>query len=109
MVYYSFWVVILPILVMSQIEPMFIFSRRVFIREASSRIYSPQVFAIGQLIGELPYNILVGIVYWVLMVSFLFAYLVQFLRAFVRSTPSDLARALRVPPAQASSFSLPSS
>jgi len=40
----------------------------IFIREASSRIYSPYVFATGQLIGELPYSILCAIVYWVLMV-----------------------------------------
>ncbi|KAI0375499.1 hypothetical protein BV20DRAFT_1073696 [Pilatotrama ljubarskyi] len=63
-----FWTTILPAIVMSQLEPMWILSRRIFIREASSRIYSPYVFAIGQLIGEMPYSILCGIVYWVLMV-----------------------------------------
>ena len=47
---------------------MWILSRRIFIREASSRIYSPYVFAIGQLIGEMPYSLLCAIVYWVLMV-----------------------------------------
>lgn len=39
-----------------------------FIRESSSRIYSPYVFAIGQLIGELPYSLIAGVLYWVLMV-----------------------------------------
>ena len=39
-----------------------------FIREASSRIYSPYVFAIGQLLGEIPYSILCAIVYWCLSV-----------------------------------------
>ncbi|KAJ8515436.1 hypothetical protein ONZ45_g7152 [Pleurotus djamor] len=67
-VFAIFWVTLLPALVMAQIEPMFIFNRRIFIREASSRIYSPFVFAIGQLVGEMPYNALCGIVYWVLMV-----------------------------------------
>ena len=38
--------------------------------ESSSRIYSPYVFAIGQLIGEIPYSIVCGILYWVLMVRF---------------------------------------
>jgi hypothetical protein len=38
--------------------------------ESSSRIYSPYVFAIGQLIGEIPYSIICGVLYWVLMVSF---------------------------------------
>lgn len=67
-VFCIFWVPILPAIIMAQIEPLFIANRRIFIRESSSRIYSPYVFAIGQLIGELPYNILCGIVYWVLMV-----------------------------------------
>ncbi|KIK62247.1 hypothetical protein GYMLUDRAFT_42191 [Collybiopsis luxurians FD-317 M1] len=67
-VFSIFWVAVLPAIVMSQIEPMFIMNRRTFIREASSRIYSPYAFAIGQLLGEIPYNILCGIVYWVLMV-----------------------------------------
>lgn len=31
-------------------------------------MYSPYVFALGQLIGEIPYSILCGILYWVLMV-----------------------------------------
>ena len=43
-------------------------NRRVFIREASSRIYSPEVFAISQLLGEMPYSILCAICYWVLLV-----------------------------------------
>ncbi|KNZ76344.1 Brefeldin A resistance protein [Termitomyces sp. J132] len=67
-VFAIFWVVVLPAIVMSQIEPLFIFNRRVFIRESSSRIYSPYVFATSQLIGEIPYSIICAIVYWVLMV-----------------------------------------
>ncbi|KAF7797165.1 hypothetical protein EIP86_008357 [Pleurotus ostreatoroseus] len=63
-----FWVSILPMIVMSQIEPLWIFNRRTFIRESSSRIYSTYVFAIGQLIGEIPYSLLCAFVYWVLMV-----------------------------------------
>ncbi|KAH9929730.1 ABC-transporter [Fomitopsis serialis] len=47
-----FWVSILPAIVMGQLEPMWIINRRIFVREASSRIYSPYVFAIGQLIGR---------------------------------------------------------
>lgn len=63
-----FWVTILPAIVMGQLEPMWIINRRIFVREASSRIYSPYVFAIGQLVGEMPYSLLCGVVYWVLMV-----------------------------------------
>ncbi|KAF8131532.1 pleiotropic drug resistance ABC transporter [Boletus edulis] len=67
-VFAIFWLVVLPAIVMTQLEPMFIFNRRTFIRESSSRIYSPYVFAIAQLIGEIPYSILCAIVYWALMV-----------------------------------------
>ena len=31
-------------------------------------MYSPYVFAIGQLLGEIPYNFLCSLLYWVLMV-----------------------------------------
>jgi ATP-binding cassette subfamily G (WHITE) protein 2 (SNQ2) len=67
-VFAIFWVVVLPAIVMAQIEPLFILNRRIFFREASSRIYSPYVFAIGQLIGEIPYSLVCGVLYWVLMV-----------------------------------------
>lgn len=36
--------------------------------ESSSRIYSPYVFAVGQLVGEIPYSILCAFAFWVLMV-----------------------------------------
>ncbi|KAF8215759.1 pleiotropic drug resistance ABC transporter [Mycena galopus ATCC 62051] len=67
-VFSIFWVSILPAIIMSQIEPLFIANRRIFIREASSRIYSPYVFAIAQTISELPGSVVCGTVYWVLMV-----------------------------------------
>ncbi|KAG6820654.1 hypothetical protein H0H93_013505 [Arthromyces matolae] len=45
-----------------------VFAIRTFIRESSSRIYSPYVFAASQLIGEVPYSIICAIIYWALMV-----------------------------------------
>ncbi|KAG6331298.1 hypothetical protein ID866_7790 [Astraeus odoratus] len=63
-----FWLGVLPPIIVAQLEPLFISNRNTFIREASSRIYSPYVFAIAQLIGEIPYSILSAIVYWALMV-----------------------------------------
>ncbi|KAF7303089.1 Pleiotropic drug resistance ABC transporter protein [Mycena kentingensis (nom. inval.)] len=67
-VFAMFWVCILPAIVMAQIEPLFIMNRRIFIREASSRIYSPYVFSIAQTVSEIPGSIVCAIVYWVLMV-----------------------------------------
>ncbi|KAH9027669.1 ABC-2 type transporter-domain-containing protein [Lactarius hengduanensis] len=67
-VFAIFWVVVLPGLVIPQLEPVFLMNRRTFIRESSSRIYSPYIFAIGQLLGEIPYSVLCAVIYWVLMV-----------------------------------------
>ena len=63
--------VVLPELVIPQLQPVFLMNRRTFNREASSRIYSPYVFAIGQLLGEIPYSVLCALIYWVLMVGLL--------------------------------------
>lgn len=67
-VFAIFWVVVLPPIIMSQLQPAFLNNRRIFIREASSRIYSPYVFALAQLLGEVPYSILCAVLYWVLFV-----------------------------------------
>ena len=39
-----------------------------FIRESHSRLYSPEVFAISQLLSEIPNSVICAVVYWVLMV-----------------------------------------
>jgi len=67
-VFAIFWTTIAPVIVMAQIEPMWIFNRRTFIRESHSRIYSPEAFAVSQLLSEMPYSTLCAILYWVLMV-----------------------------------------
>ena len=37
--------------------------------EFSSGMYSPEVFAIAQMLGELPYSMLCAFVYWIIMVT----------------------------------------
>ncbi|EJT99550.1 hypothetical protein DACRYDRAFT_81942 [Dacryopinax primogenitus] len=66
-VFAIFWVSVLPAIIMGQIEPMFILNRMVFIREASSRMYSPVVFAVGQLLAEIPYSFICAVAYFLLM------------------------------------------
>ncbi|KZT54856.1 hypothetical protein CALCODRAFT_437933 [Calocera cornea HHB12733] len=66
-VFAIFFVTILPAIIMSQIEPMFIANREIFVREASSRMYSPVVFALGQLNSELPYSFVCAVGYFLLM------------------------------------------
>lgn len=45
---------------------MFIMGRNTFIREASSKMYSQPIFAIGQLAAEMPYSVLCAVVYFLL-------------------------------------------
>ncbi|KAG8903275.1 hypothetical protein FRB99_003542 [Tulasnella sp. 403] len=66
-VFAMFWVTILPAIVVNQIIPAFIINRMIFIREASSGMYSPIVFACGQLVAEMPWSLVCAIFYWVLM------------------------------------------
>ncbi|KAG9038328.1 hypothetical protein FRB95_001740 [Tulasnella sp. JGI-2019a] len=65
-VFAVFWATILPAILVNQIVPAFIINRMTFIREASSGMYSPYVFAMGQLLAELPWSIVCAILYWVL-------------------------------------------
>jgi ATP-binding cassette subfamily G (WHITE) protein 2 (SNQ2) len=55
-VFAIFIATIMPAIIISQVEPMFIFARMIFIRESSSRMYSQIAFALGQLMAEMPYS-----------------------------------------------------
>lgn len=61
-----FMATVLPAIILAQIEPFFIMSRSVFIREDSSKMYSGVVFAIVQLIQEVPFGIVSTVVYFLL-------------------------------------------
>ncbi len=47
----------MPALVLAQIEPQYIMSRNTFNREASSKMYSSTVFALCQMLAEMPYSV----------------------------------------------------
>ncbi|KAH8927386.1 hypothetical protein BT69DRAFT_1347368 [Atractiella rhizophila] len=66
-VFALFIVTVMPAIIISQIEPTFIMARQVFIREASSKMYSPTVFSISQLIAELPYSLLCGVAFFIFL------------------------------------------
>ena len=61
-----FMATVLPAIILAQIEPFFIMARSVFIREDSSKMYSGTVFAITQLIQEIPFGIASSVVYFLL-------------------------------------------
>ncbi|CEQ38617.1 SPOSA6832_00050, partial [Sporobolomyces salmonicolor] len=66
-VFAIFFITVIPAIIISQIEPMFIMSRMTFIRESSSKMYSPVVFALSQLAAEMPYSILCSVVFFLLL------------------------------------------
>ncbi|KAG8718374.1 hypothetical protein FRC09_012757 [Ceratobasidium sp. 395] len=65
-VFAIFIATVMPAIIISQVEPMFIMARMIFIRESSSRMYSQIVFALGQLMAEMPYSVLCAVVYFLL-------------------------------------------
>ncbi|PLW16757.1 hypothetical protein PCANC_12310 [Puccinia coronata f. sp. avenae] len=58
-------VVLLP-LVMAQVEPVFVFARQIYLREASAKMYSPVAFGISQTIAEMPYSCVCAVLFFVI-------------------------------------------
>jgi ABC-type multidrug transport system permease subunit len=85
-VFAIFIVTVLPALVLAQIEPQYIMSRNTYVREASSKMYSAtvsgtcsgtsraatdsylfcQVFALCQMLAEMPYSVLCAVGFYLL-------------------------------------------
>ncbi|KAK0545285.1 ATP-binding cassette transporter snq2 [Tilletia horrida] len=61
-----FILTIVPALILAQTEPYYIMARGVFNREASSKMYSGTVFAMGQLASEIPFSIACAVVFFLL-------------------------------------------
>ncbi|KAN0064189.1 ATP-binding cassette transporter snq2 [Thecaphora frezii] len=61
-----FMACILPAIILAQIEPFYIMARSVYIREDSSKMYSGSIFAITQLISEIPFGVACVVVYFLL-------------------------------------------
>ncbi|GAA5916936.1 hypothetical protein JCM6882_003833 [Rhodosporidiobolus microsporus] len=66
-VFAIFFISVIPAIIMSQVEPMMIFARNTFVRESSSKMYAPSVFALSQLAAETPYSILCSVVFFLLL------------------------------------------
>lgn len=65
-VFAIFFVSVLPAIIISSIEPMYIAGRSIFIRESSSKMYTPTVFSLSQLMAEVPNSILCAVVFYLL-------------------------------------------
>jgi len=65
-VFSIFSLVVLMPLIMAQVEPVFIFARQIYLREASAKMYSPVAFGISQTIAEMPYSIACSVVFFLI-------------------------------------------
>ncbi|GAA6001205.1 uncharacterized protein JCM10292_006956 [Rhodotorula paludigena] len=59
-----FYLVTLPAILIAQIEPLFLHNRAIFVRESSSKMYSPAVFGLTQLIAEMPYSVICAVLFY---------------------------------------------
>lgn len=66
-VFVVFFATVLPALILAQIEPQYIMSRMTFNREASSKMYSSTIFAVTQLIAEMPYSVMCATAFFLLV------------------------------------------
>ncbi|ODN86072.1 ATP-binding cassette transporter [Cryptococcus wingfieldii CBS 7118] len=66
-VFTIFFATVLPALILAQIEPQYIMSRMTFNREASSKMYSSTVFALTQLLAEMPYSLICSVCFFLLI------------------------------------------
>ncbi|KNE98927.1 hypothetical protein PSTG_07772 [Puccinia striiformis f. sp. tritici PST-78] len=65
-VFSIFQLVILIPLIMAQVEPIFLFARSIYLREASAKMYSPVAFAFSQTIAEMPYSLACAVAFFLL-------------------------------------------
>lgn len=66
-VFALFMLGVIPAIIMAQIEPFWIMSRSIWIREETSKTFDGTVFAVTQLISELPYAFVCATVFFVLL------------------------------------------
>jgi ATP-binding cassette, subfamily G (WHITE), member 2, SNQ2 len=60
-IFVIFQATILPAMVMMQVEPRYDFSRLIFIRENSSKMYSQFAFVVAVVVAEIPYGIMAAV------------------------------------------------
>lgn len=66
-VFALFMLAVIPAIIISQVMPFWITNRSVWIREETSKTFSGTVFALTQLIAEIPYGIACGLVFFLLI------------------------------------------
>ncbi|WAQ82669.1 hypothetical protein PtA15_3A32 [Puccinia triticina] len=65
-IFAAFQVVILIPLITAQVEPTFIMARDIYLRESSSKMYTPVAFGVAQFLAEMPYSLVCAIVFYIL-------------------------------------------
>ena len=62
-----FMLAVIPAIIMAQIMPFWIMSRSIWIREETSKTFAGTVFAVTQLISEVPYALACAVVFFLLI------------------------------------------
>ncbi|KAH7020916.1 ABC-2 type transporter [Microdochium trichocladiopsis] len=63
-VFVMFQITVLPALVMTQAEVMWVIKRAIFFREQSSKMYSSLTFTVTMIVAEMPYSILCAVLFF---------------------------------------------
>lgn len=63
-VFILFQITVIPAIIIQQVEVRYDFCRMISYRETTSKMYRPIVYALTMIIGELPYSILAGVVFF---------------------------------------------
>lgn len=66
-VFALFMLAVIPAIIIAQIMPFWITNRSVWIREETSKTFSGTIFAVTQLISEIPYGVVCALVFFLLM------------------------------------------
>ena len=66
-VFIIFQFTVLPILIISQVEPKYDMSRLVFYRESAAKAYGQFAFALSMVLAEAPYSILCAVAFFLLL------------------------------------------
>ncbi|RPA84036.1 hypothetical protein BJ508DRAFT_413060 [Ascobolus immersus RN42] len=64
-IFVIFQTVVLPALILAQIEPKYQHARSIFMRENSSKMYGRSAFVISLVTAEMPYSVLCAVGFWI--------------------------------------------
>lgn len=64
-VFVIFQTIVLPAIILAQVEPKYDFSRMIFYRESAAKAYKQFPFALSMVLAEMPYNVLCAVGFFI--------------------------------------------